>query len=206
MHVERGYRMEAPEGCPPEIYAIMTDAWKKEPKDRPTFEETLKKLHELQAVTVWSMAMLLNILGKIIYTCYDLRFTRIHRKEEKYSRNEYHKTWWHFEGSRKYRSEAQGWKVLTGQQCWVQTVSCLKSLPCLCLVYCFVSFLCKCGTQNIESFWRQQIRWTMQNHYYTCLMYVTFFSGGKTQKSESWLFPRSQMFEHGWQNLSFNLI
>jgi len=44
--------MEAPEACPPEIYAIMTDAWKKHPKDRPTFEECLKKLHELQAITV----------------------------------------------------------------------------------------------------------------------------------------------------------
>ncbi|KAL4228192.1 hypothetical protein ACF0H5_013626 [Mactra antiquata] len=52
MHVERGYRMEAPEGCPPEIYQIMTDAWKKDAKERPTFQTVLHKLHDLQAVTV----------------------------------------------------------------------------------------------------------------------------------------------------------
>ncbi|XP_060595161.1 tyrosine-protein kinase CSK-like isoform X3 [Ruditapes philippinarum] len=52
MHVERGYRMEAPEGCPPEIYAIMTDAWKAEADKRPAFKTVLQKLHDLQAVTV----------------------------------------------------------------------------------------------------------------------------------------------------------
>ncbi|XP_052793363.1 tyrosine-protein kinase CSK-like isoform X2 [Mya arenaria] len=52
MHVERGYRMEAPEGCPPEIYTIMTDAWKKDPKERPTFATVQKRLQELQAQTV----------------------------------------------------------------------------------------------------------------------------------------------------------
>ncbi|XP_052283250.1 tyrosine-protein kinase CSK-like isoform X2 [Dreissena polymorpha] len=52
MHVERGYRMEAPEGCPPEIYQIMTDAWKKDPVTRPTFAAVLKRLQELQSVTV----------------------------------------------------------------------------------------------------------------------------------------------------------
>ena len=52
MHVERGYRMEAPEGCPPEAYAIMTAAWAKEPVDRPTFEEIRIKLESLKAITV----------------------------------------------------------------------------------------------------------------------------------------------------------
>ncbi|WAR00882.1 CSK-like protein, partial [Mya arenaria] len=52
MHVERGYRMEAPEGCPPEIYTIMTDAWKKDPKERPTFATVQKRLQELQAQTL----------------------------------------------------------------------------------------------------------------------------------------------------------
>ena len=52
MHVERGYRMEAPEDCPPEVYAIMSDAWAKEPEKRPTFEEVKKKLVDLKAVTV----------------------------------------------------------------------------------------------------------------------------------------------------------
>ena len=52
MHVERGYRMEAPEDCPPEVYAIMSAAWAKEPEKRPTFEEVWKKLIDLKAVTV----------------------------------------------------------------------------------------------------------------------------------------------------------
>ena len=52
MHVERGYRMEAPEGCPPEVYAIMTESWAKEPENRPTFEEIRKKLENLKAITV----------------------------------------------------------------------------------------------------------------------------------------------------------
>jgi len=60
VHVERGYRMEAPEGCPPEIYTIMTDAWKKDPRDRPTFATVLSRLQELQAVTVWPLPHLLT--------------------------------------------------------------------------------------------------------------------------------------------------
>ncbi|KAG9266945.1 megakaryocyte-associated tyrosine-protein kinase [Astyanax mexicanus] len=41
--VEQGYRMEAPEACPPEVYTIMRDCWEKEPKMRPSFH----KLREL---------------------------------------------------------------------------------------------------------------------------------------------------------------
>lgn len=52
MHVEKGYRMEAPEGCPAEIYAIMKEAWEMDPEKRPTFHEVLLKLNNLRAVTV----------------------------------------------------------------------------------------------------------------------------------------------------------
>jgi len=38
-HVEKGYQMEAPEGCPPIIYNLMKDAWELEPDKRPTFAE-----------------------------------------------------------------------------------------------------------------------------------------------------------------------
>ncbi|CAC5426385.1 CSK [Mytilus coruscus] len=52
MHVERGYRMEAPDGCPQEIYNIMMQAWEIDPKQRPTFKQVLEKLNNLRATTV----------------------------------------------------------------------------------------------------------------------------------------------------------
>ena len=52
MHVERGYRMEAPDGCPQEIYSIMMLAWEIDPKQRPTFKQVLEKLNNLRATTV----------------------------------------------------------------------------------------------------------------------------------------------------------
>lgn len=52
MHVERGYRMEAPEGCPPEIYTIMKEAWELSPESRPTFKSVLAKLNNLRSITV----------------------------------------------------------------------------------------------------------------------------------------------------------
>jgi len=36
-HVEKGYQMEAPEGCPQQVYKIMRDAWELDPEKRPTF-------------------------------------------------------------------------------------------------------------------------------------------------------------------------
>ncbi|KAL5004292.1 hypothetical protein ScPMuIL_017748 [Solemya velum] len=52
MHVERGYRMEAPENCPPEVYSLMMQAWQLEPSKRPTFLEVLEKLNNLRSITV----------------------------------------------------------------------------------------------------------------------------------------------------------
>ncbi len=36
--VENGYRMQAPQGCPPQLYIIMLECWHKDPMRRPTFE------------------------------------------------------------------------------------------------------------------------------------------------------------------------
>jgi len=36
-HVEKGYQMEAPEGCPAPVYTIMKEAWELDPDNRPTF-------------------------------------------------------------------------------------------------------------------------------------------------------------------------
>lgn len=51
-HVEKGYRMEAPEGCPPEVYEIMRHAWDLDPEKRPTFNEVQKKLENIRSLTL----------------------------------------------------------------------------------------------------------------------------------------------------------
>lgn len=43
-HVERGYRMEAPEGCPAGPYEVMRAAWHADPAQRPSFAHTRLRL------------------------------------------------------------------------------------------------------------------------------------------------------------------
>ncbi|XP_049872011.1 tyrosine-protein kinase CSK-like isoform X1 [Pectinophora gossypiella] len=43
-HVERGYRMEAPEGCPGGPYEVMRAAWHADPAARPSFAATRARL------------------------------------------------------------------------------------------------------------------------------------------------------------------
>jgi len=50
-HVEKGYRMEAPEGCPPELYTIMRQAWDLNPELRPAFSEVMVRLEEIRRQT-----------------------------------------------------------------------------------------------------------------------------------------------------------
>ncbi|KAK3734269.1 hypothetical protein QZH41_008856 [Actinostola sp. cb2023] len=47
--VEQGYRMPPPSGTPPSIYSIMKNCWTIEPERRPTFDETLRRLSQIQA-------------------------------------------------------------------------------------------------------------------------------------------------------------
>ncbi|XP_073985635.1 C-terminal Src kinase [Rhodnius prolixus] len=49
-HVEKGYKMEAPEGCPPEVYEIMRQAWDLKPDKRPNFKDVKLKLIHLKTV------------------------------------------------------------------------------------------------------------------------------------------------------------
>lgn len=42
--VEGGYRMEAPEECPPAVYALMRLCWEPEPRRRPPFHKLREKL------------------------------------------------------------------------------------------------------------------------------------------------------------------
>ncbi|CAJ0572855.1 unnamed protein product, partial [Mesorhabditis spiculigera] len=46
-HIERGYRMEAPEGCPNEITRLMTKAWSLQPQDRPSFGQMAAELQTI---------------------------------------------------------------------------------------------------------------------------------------------------------------
>lgn len=50
-HVEVGYKMEAPDGCPIEIYDMMRQAWDLNPTRRPSFQELKIKLYQLKLTT-----------------------------------------------------------------------------------------------------------------------------------------------------------
>ncbi|KXJ27222.1 Tyrosine-protein kinase CSK [Exaiptasia diaphana] len=41
--VEKGYRMEIPEGCPPDVYNVMRECWHINPSNRPSFGEIRRK-------------------------------------------------------------------------------------------------------------------------------------------------------------------
>ncbi|XP_060804447.1 tyrosine-protein kinase CSK isoform X2 [Amyelois transitella] len=55
-HVERGYRMEAPEGCPSGPYDVMRAAWLPEPRQRPTFAATRLQLAAIRDDTLQAAA------------------------------------------------------------------------------------------------------------------------------------------------------
>lgn len=49
--MERGYRMEAPEGCPLGPYEVMRAAWHQDPQQRPTFAATRVRLAAMRDAT-----------------------------------------------------------------------------------------------------------------------------------------------------------
>ncbi|XP_020797631.2 tyrosine-protein kinase SRK2 [Boleophthalmus pectinirostris] len=49
--IVEGYRMPPPANCPKHMYGIMSDCWKKEPQDRPTFETLQWKLEDFELDT-----------------------------------------------------------------------------------------------------------------------------------------------------------
>ena len=57
-HVEKGYRMEKPEGCPQEIYELMRQAWDLNADKRPTFHVVKQQLASLNdnPNLVWNLA------------------------------------------------------------------------------------------------------------------------------------------------------
>lgn len=44
--VEGGYRMQAPEDCPPGVYSLMRICWEREPRKRPAFHKLREKLEQ----------------------------------------------------------------------------------------------------------------------------------------------------------------
>lgn len=50
-HVEVGYKMEAPDGCPTEIYEMMRQAWDLNPTRRPSFHDLKVKLLHFKNIT-----------------------------------------------------------------------------------------------------------------------------------------------------------
>ncbi|KAL7305486.1 hypothetical protein TKK_0002223 [Trichogramma kaykai] len=46
--VEKGYKMEPPDGCPAEVYDIMRQAWDLQPEKRPNFHDIKVKLGQLK--------------------------------------------------------------------------------------------------------------------------------------------------------------
>lgn len=50
-HVEKGYRMEAPDNCPPEIYQLMRACWHIDPSQRPTFMSLHNDLDRMARMT-----------------------------------------------------------------------------------------------------------------------------------------------------------
>jgi len=60
--VEHGYRMPSPPGCPPALYDIMLECWKKDEMERPTFETLQWKLEDffLQPLSEYNEASVLH--------------------------------------------------------------------------------------------------------------------------------------------------
>lgn len=46
--VEKGYKMDAPDGCPPAVYDIMKQCWTLEPVMRPSFDTLRENLQLIQ--------------------------------------------------------------------------------------------------------------------------------------------------------------
>jgi len=47
-HIEQGYQMEKPDGCPDEIYLLMKEAWERDRTLRPTFSNTIPRLEKIK--------------------------------------------------------------------------------------------------------------------------------------------------------------
>lgn len=46
--LKRNYRLPSPNGCPAEIYTLMTQCWTAEPSERPTFKDLARRVNAIQ--------------------------------------------------------------------------------------------------------------------------------------------------------------
>ncbi|MEQ2195661.1 hypothetical protein XENOCAPTIV_016467, partial [Xenoophorus captivus] len=46
--VEKGYKMDAPDGCPPVVYDLMKQCWTVDPTMRPSFRMLREKLQHIR--------------------------------------------------------------------------------------------------------------------------------------------------------------
>lgn len=60
----KGYRMPSPAGCPPQLYEIMTECWKDDANERPTFETLQWKLEDYFDLDVTSYHDAATYYGK----------------------------------------------------------------------------------------------------------------------------------------------
>lgn len=59
--LEKGYRMERPPGCPPEVYDLMRQCWQWNAADRPTFKSIHHALeHMFQVGEIWESGCLIG--------------------------------------------------------------------------------------------------------------------------------------------------
>lgn len=47
--MEKGYKMDAPDGCPPAVYDLMKQCWTLDSASRPSFRMLREKLQHIRA-------------------------------------------------------------------------------------------------------------------------------------------------------------
>lgn len=47
--VEKGYKMDAPDGCPPAVYEVMKNCWQLDAASRPSFLQLREQLQHIKA-------------------------------------------------------------------------------------------------------------------------------------------------------------
>lgn len=60
--LESGYRMERPNGCPPEVYDLMRQCWHWQAQDRPTFKNIHHMLEHMFQVFISTQTMIWSFI------------------------------------------------------------------------------------------------------------------------------------------------